>query len=353
MERRRPTPVTRATREGAGTVLGEGCDMAPSSTATTAVDKPFCRKGSGPGGERHAPRVTPRRKLSERMVGSAGATSGCSICIITSNGRGRSPMNIVVCVKYVPDAQAERTFNASDNTTDRENVDGLLSELDEYAVEEALKIVEAGEGEVTVLTVGPDAAADAIKKALQMGAHKGVHVGDAAIHGSDAIATSLVLAEAITKAAGGTPELVITGMSSTDGVMGVVPAMLAERLGLPQVTYASELTLGEGTVTIRRDGDTASETIEATLPALVSVTDQINEPRYPSFKGIMAAKKKPVEHWGLADLGIDPSLVGLDAAWTSVVAFAKRPPREKGQIVADDGDGGTKLAEFLAAQKFI
>ena len=119
-------------------------------------------------------------------------------------------------------------------------------------------------------------------------------------------------------------------MSSTDGVMGVVPAMLAERLGLPQVTYASELTLGDGTVTIRRDGDTASETIEASLPALVSVTDQINEPRYPSFKGIMAAKKKPVEQWGLADLGIDPSLVGLDAAWTSVVSFAKRPPAREG-----------------------
>ena len=220
-------------------------------------------------------------------------------------------MNIVVCVKYVPDAQSERTFRDSDKTVDREGVDGLLSELDEYAVEEALKIVEAaGEGEVTVLTVGPAAAADAIKKALQMGAHAGVHVNDDAIHGSDAVATSLVLAEAVKKATGGTPELVITGMSSTDGVMGVVPAMLAERLGLPQVTYASELTLGDGTVTIRRDGDTASETIEATLPALVSVTDQINEPRYPSFKGIMAAKKKPVEQWGLADLGIDPSLVG-------------------------------------------
>jgi len=262
-------------------------------------------------------------------------------------------MNIVVCVKYVPDAQSDRTFNDSDNTTDRVGVDGLLSELDEYAVEEALKLVEAGEGEVTVLTVGPDQAADALKKALQMGADKAVHVKDDAIHGSDAIATSLVLPEAIKKATDGAPQLVITGMSSTDGVMGVVPAMLAERLGLPQVTYASELTLGDGTVTIRRDGDTASETIEAKLPALVSVTDQINEPRYPSFKGIMAAKKKPVEHWGLADLGIDPSLVGLDAAWTSVVAFAKRPPREKGQIVADDGDGGTRLAEFLAAQKFI
>ena len=260
-------------------------------------------------------------------------------------------MNIVVCVKYVPDAQAERTFNASDSTTDRVNVDGLLSELDEYAVEEALKIVEAGEGEVTVLTIGPDEASDAIKKALQMGADKGVHVIDDAIHGSDALATSLLLAKAIEKI--GVPDLIVTGMSSTDGIMGVVPTMLAERLGLPAVTFASELTVGAGSVSARRDGDVASQTIEAALPALVSVTDQINEPRYPSFKGIMAAKKKPVEQWGLADLGIDPSLVGLDAAWTTVVSFAKRPPRAQGQIVTDGGDGGTQLAEFLAGQKFL
>ena len=263
-------------------------------------------------------------------------------------------MNIVVCVKHVPDAQSERTFRESDSTIDREGVDGLLSELDEYAVEEALKLVEAaGEGEVTVLTVGPAGAADAIKKALQMGAHKGVHVSDDAIHGSDAVATSLILAEAVKKATDGAPELVLTGMASTDGVMGVVPAMLAERLGLPQVTFASELTVADGTVTIRRDGDTASETIVASLPALVSVTDQINEPRYPSFKGIMAAKKKPVEQWSLADLGIDPSLVGLAAAWTTVVSFAKRPPRAQGQIVTDGGDGGTQLAEYLAGQKFL
>ena len=263
-------------------------------------------------------------------------------------------MNIVVCVKYVPDAQAERTFNASDNTTDRENVDGLLSELDEYAVEEALKIVEAGEGEVTVVTVGPDQAADAIKKALQMGADKGVHVNDAAIHGSDAIATSLVLAEAIRKVGADAPvDLVITGMASTDGTMGVVPTMLAERLGLPAVTFASELTVEGGSVTIRRDGDASTQTIQATLPALVSVTDQINEPRYPSFKGIMAAKKKPVESWTLADLGIDASQVGLDAAWTTVQSFAARPPRTQGQIVTDEGDGGTKLAAFLAERKFV
>ena len=268
-------------------------------------------------------------------------------------------MNIVVCVKYVPDAQSDRTFNTSDNTTDRVGVDGLLSELDEYAVEAGLKLVESasGEGEgtdesrVTVLTVGPDRAADAIKKSLQMGAHAGVHVNDEAIHGSDAVATSLILAEAVKKI--GNVDLVLTGMASTDAAMGVVPAMLAERLGLPQVTLASELSIEGGTVTIRRDGDAASETIVASLPALVSVTDQINEPRYPSFKGIMAAKKKPVETWSLADLGLKAESVGLAAAWTKVESFAQRPPRAQGQIVTDEGDGGTKLADFLSAQKFV
>ena len=265
-------------------------------------------------------------------------------------------MNIVVCIKYVPDAQSELTFNASDNTTDRLGVEGLLSELDEYAIEAGLKLVEAAEGgvaenTVTVLTVGPAKAADAIKKSLQMGAHAGVHVSDEAIHGSDAVATYLILAAAVKKI--GSPDLILTGMASTDGTMGVVPAMLAERLGLPQVTLASELTLEGGTVTIRRDGDVASETIAASLPALVSVTDQINEPRYPSFKGIMAAKKKPVETWSLADLGLDAGSVGLAAAWTTVESFTKRPPRAKGEIVTDDGDGGTELAKFLTAQKFV
>jgi len=264
-------------------------------------------------------------------------------------------MNIVVCIKYVPDAQAELTFNESDNTTDR-GVEGLLSELDEYAIEAGLKLAEAADGgvaenTVTVLTVGPAKAADAIKKSLQMGAHAGVHVSDEAIHGSDAVATSLILAAAVKKI--GSPDLILTGMASTDGTMGVVPAMLAERLGLPQVTLASELTVEGGTVTIRRDGDVASETISASLPALVSVTDQINEPRYPSFKGIMAAKKKPVETWSLADLGLDAGSVGLAAAWTTVESFTKRPPRAKGQIVTDDGEGGTELAKFLTAQKFV
>ena len=256
---------------------------------------------------------------------------------------------IVVAVKYVPDATANRTFS-SDNTVDRAGVDGLLSELDEYSVEQALQIVEAGEGEVTVLTVGPDDAGDAIRKALQMGADAGVHVNDEAIHGSDAFATSLVLAEAIKKL---DYDLVLFGMTSTDGGMGVVPALVAERLGLPAVTYASEVTVDGDTVKIRRDGDIAAQTIEAAGKVVVSVTDQTGEARYPSFKGIMAAKKKDVQEWTLSDLGIDAASVGLDAAWTKVDSFEPRPPRTAGEIVTDEGDGGSKLADFLASKKFV
>ena len=259
-------------------------------------------------------------------------------------------MNIVVCVKYVPDSTANPTFNSSDNTVDRVGVDGLLSELDEYAVEQALKIVEAGEGEVTVLTVGPDQASDAIRKALQMGADKGVHVSDDAIHGSDAAATSLVLAEALKKLE---YDLVVFGMASTDGGLGVVPSMVAERLSIPAITFASEITADGTTVTIRRDGDAATETIEATGPLVLSVTDQTGEARYPSFKGIMAAKKKEVTEWSLSDLGVDASQVGLDAAWTKVSSFEARPARTAGEIITDEGDGGVKLVEYLASQKFV
>lgn len=258
-------------------------------------------------------------------------------------------MNIVVCVKYVPDAQADRRF-AADNTVDRGAVDGLLSELDEYAVEEALKLAERGDATVTVLTVGPESAADAIRKALQMGADAGVHVVDDALHGSDALATSLVLAKAL----GTLPyDIVLFGMGSTDAGMGVVPAMVAERLGLPQVTYAGTMTIDGSTVTITRDGDTSTEVIEAALPAVVSVTDQINEPRYPSFKGIMAAKKKPVTTLTLGDLGVSADEVGLSAAWTLVDTVTARPPRQAGQRVSDEGDGGSKLVEFLAGAKLV
>jgi electron transfer flavoprotein beta subunit len=265
-------------------------------------------------------------------------------------------MNIVVCVKYVPDATADRHFE-EDNTVDRVGVDGLLSELDEYAVEQALQLKEkqGGETTITVLTVGPEQAGDAIRKALQMGADQGVHVVDDAIAGSDALATSLVLAKAVEKAGEAAPvDVVMCGMASTDGAMGVVPAMLAERLGLPQVTLASVLEMQGQEVRIKRDGDTATEIIGATAPLVVSVTDQSGEARYPSFKGIMAAKKKPVETWSLSDLGVEAEQVGLSAAWTQVEATEARPPRTQGEIVTDeDGTGAKALADFLAAKKFI
>ncbi|HSE71658.1 MAG TPA: electron transfer flavoprotein subunit beta/FixA family protein [Nocardioidaceae bacterium] len=265
-------------------------------------------------------------------------------------------MNIVVCVKYVPDATADRHFE-EDNTVDRVGVDGLLSELDEYAVEQALQLKEkqGGETTITVLTVGPEQAGDAIRKALQMGADQGVHVVDDAIAGSDALATSLVLAKAVEKAGEAAPvDVVMCGMASTDGAMGVVPAMLAERLGLPQVTLASVLEMQGQEVRIKRDGDTATEVIGATAPLVVSVTDQSGEARYPSFKGIMAAKKKPVETWSLSDLGVEAEQVGLSAAWTQVEATEARPPRTQGEIVTDeDGTGAKALADFLAAKKFI
>jgi len=271
-------------------------------------------------------------------------------------------MNIVVCVKYVPDATADRQFE-SDNTVDRVGVDGLLSELDEYAVEQALQLKEKAEGDdvtVTALCVGPEKAVDAVRKALQMGADKAVHVTDEAIAGSDYVATSLVLAKAVEKVGAealsdsGGVDLVVCGMASTDASGSVVPAMLAERLGLPQVTLASVIETQGDQVRIKRDGDTATEVIGATMPLVLSVTDQSGEARYPSFKGIMAAKKKPLETWSLGDIGVEADQVGLSVAWTEVEETTARPPRTAGEIVTDeDGSGATALTEFLAAKKFI
>jgi electron transfer flavoprotein beta subunit len=260
-------------------------------------------------------------------------------------------MKIVVLVKHVPDATGERSF-AEDGTVDRAASDGLLSELDEYALEQALQIADDGvDVEVVAMTVGPDDAAAAIKRSLQMGASAGIHIKDDAVHGSDALATSAILAAAVTKAAA---DLVICGMASTDGTMGVLPAMIAERLGWPAATLGATLSVAGDTVTIRRDTDVASLTVEAKLPAIVSVTDQSGEARYPSMKGILAAKKKPVETWTLADLGVEGSGVGLAAASTAVLETAPRPPKQAGELVTDEGGtGAAALVDFLSAGKYI
>jgi electron transfer flavoprotein beta subunit len=259
-------------------------------------------------------------------------------------------LNIVVCVKQVPDTAVERTLRPGEGTLERERLDGLINELDEYAIEEGLKIAEAHGGEVTILSVGPVKAAESVRKALSMGADRAVHVADEAIAGSDALATSLVLAQALRRTGF---DLVILGSESTDARTGVVPAMLAERLGVPQLTLAGRVEIDGTQVTVRRVSDEGVDTVTGPLPAVVSVVEKINEPRYPSFKGIMAAKKKPVQALSLADLGVDASLVGLANAATAVADFAARPPRAAGEIVADEGDGGARAAAFLAGRKFI
>ena len=201
-------------------------------------------------------------------------------------------MNVVVCIKQVPDSWAEKQLSPDDLTLDRASVDAVLNDLDEYAVEAALQLIEAHGGEVTVLTMGPERAGEAIRKALSMGADAGVHVVDDALHGSDALATSEVLAKALGTL---TWDLVLLGSESTDARMSVVPAMLAERLGAPQLTYASTIAVDGGAVTVERQTEVGVEVLRATTPAVVSVVEKANEPRYPSFKNIMAAKKKPVD----------------------------------------------------------
>jgi electron transfer flavoprotein beta subunit len=258
-------------------------------------------------------------------------------------------VNIVVCMKQVPDTEVERKL-ASDGTVDRASADGVINYLDEFAVEEGLKIAEATGGEVTILTVGPAKAADSIRKALSMGAAKAAHVIDDGIAGSDALETSLVLAEAL-RVIGF--DLVVFGSESTDARTGVVPAMVAERLGVAQLTLAGKVDVSGSEVTIRRVTDDGVATVTGSLPAVVSVNEKINEPRYPTFKGIMAAKKKPVRALTLADLSISADAVGLAGAASWVEDFAPKPPRAAGVVVKDEGDGGSRAAAFLAERKFI
>jgi len=261
-------------------------------------------------------------------------------------------LKIVVGVKQVPDSYADKKLRPSDSTLDRDAADAVMNELDEYAVEEGLRIKEAHEGEVTILTMGPEKAAETVRKALSMGADEAVHIVDDSVHGSDALSTSAALAAALARREF---DLAVFGSESTDARMAVVPAMLAERLGLPHMTFAAKVEVDSDarTVRIHRQTEDGYAVVESSLPAVISVVEKINEPRYPSFKGIMAAKKKPFESLSVVDLGLDATELGLAGASTEVKEFADRPPRTAGTIVTDEGDGAAKLAEFLAAQKFI
>jgi electron transfer flavoprotein beta subunit len=259
-------------------------------------------------------------------------------------------MDIVVLVKQVPDTWAERKLDPTDKTLDRASVDVVMNEIDEYAVEEALRITEAQGGEVTIVSMAPERGVETIRKALSMGAHKAVHLTDEALRGSDAVQTSYALATVLSTLQ---YDLVISGSEATDSRMAIMAPLLAERLGQPQLSGARKVTVDGGTVRIERQTENGYDVVEAPTPAIVSVVEKINEPRYPSFKGIMAAKKKPLTTLTLADAGIEAGQVGLATAPSQVVEFANKPPRQAGQVVKDEGDGGTKIADYLASQKLV
>jgi electron transfer flavoprotein beta subunit len=261
--------------------------------------------------------------------------------------------NIVVLIKQVPDTWSERKLSDGDWTLDREAADAVLDEINERAVEEALLIKEreGGEGTVTVLTAGPERATEAIRKALSMGADKGVHLLDQQLHGSDMVQTGWALARALGSIEG--VDLVIAGNQATDGTGGAVPAIIAEYLGLPQLTHMRTVQIEGTTITGERETDEGLFTVEATLPAVVSVHEKINEPRFPSFKGIMAAKKKEVATLTLADIGVEADEVGLANAGSTVMASTPKAAKAAGEKVSDEGEGGAKIAEYLVAQKII
>jgi electron transfer flavoprotein beta subunit len=261
-------------------------------------------------------------------------------------------LKILVTVKRVPDTAADKRLDPADKTLDRESVETIMNPVDEYAVEEALRLKEAAGGEVVVLCMGPSSALPTIRKALSMGPDSAVHVHDDALHGSDVLSTAKVLAAAIRKVG---PDLVLSGSESTDARTSLVASSLSEYLGWPGLIGAKQLEVDGDTVRIHRETETGYDVLEATGPAVVSVVKGINEPRYPSFKGIMAAKSRPVTDYGLADLELDPSMAGAGGATCEVVDFTPRPPRQAGQMVKDGGDGAAalELAEFLATNKFI
>jgi len=259
-------------------------------------------------------------------------------------------MNIAVLIKQVPDTWSERTLTEPEWTLDREAADAVIDEIDTRGVEAALQLTEKHGGEVTVVTMGPDRATDALRKALAMGVDKAVHISDDGLAGSDALQTSAALAAALRTLSA---DLIIAGNESTDGRTGSVPSMLAERLGLPQITSVRTLEIDGTTLRAERVRDGGYSEVTVTLPAVVSVTEKINEPRYPGFKGIMAAKKKPMTTLTVDDLGLDPSTTGLANASTQVVDGAPRPPRESGEKITDDGDGGARVAEYLVAARLI
>jgi electron transfer flavoprotein beta subunit len=253
-------------------------------------------------------------------------------------------------VKEVPDASAPKRMDPQTFRLDR-SVPGALNDFDTHALEEALRIGEQeGDGEVVALLMGPPKAADSLRKALAVGADRAVHVADDALVGSDLIATSRVLAKAIERE---NPDLILFGQQAADSDGAVLWAAVADRLRLPVISQAASLELADGKAKVKRQTEYGYDVIEAPLPCVVAVSDAINEPRYPSLKGIMGAKKKPQDSVTTADLGLGPEEVGETGSRTKVYAVGEPPPRGESRRIEDNGDAAEAILEYLAEKKLI
>jgi electron transfer flavoprotein beta subunit len=258
-------------------------------------------------------------------------------------------MRIAVCVKQVPEA-AHRRIDPGSKRLDRSG-EGALNPFDANAVEEALRLKEAtGEGEVVLVSLGPAKAQDALRKALAMGADRAILISDDAAAGSDLIATSYALAKTLERES---PDLVLFGQQAGDSDGAVLWAAVAERLRRPMVSQAAELTHSDGNLTVKRQTEFGYDVIETSLPAVVAVSDAINEPRYPSLKGIMGAKSKPQETLSLADLGVEAERAGEAGSKTEVYALNDPPPRGESRKIEDDGAAADEVVEFLAEKRLV
>ena len=257
-------------------------------------------------------------------------------------------MKIAVCVKYVP--EGTKRIDPSTNRLDRSG-EGALNHFDANAVEEALRLRDAtAEGEVLLVSMGPAKAQDALRKALAMGADRAVLVSDDAAAGSDLVATSYALAKALEREG---PDLVLFGQQADDSDGAVLWAAVADRLRRPLVSQAAELTHADGKLTVKRQTEFGYDVIESPLPAVVAVSDAINEPRYPSLKGIMGAKSKPQDTVTLAELGIEPERGGEQGSRTEVLALNEPPARGDSRKIEDDGNAAQAIVDFLAEKRLI
>ena len=259
-------------------------------------------------------------------------------------------VNIVVCAKVVP---ASTVTNQIDPATRRMVRKDVTQELDPQAakaLEEGLRLADKHGGSVTVVVMAGDDATIGIRSALAMGATAAIHLSDPALAGSDALGTAKALAAAIRNEPF---DLVICATESSDSYTGLVPGQLAQLLGLPPLTFATSLTVEGRKVTIKRQSEGGYDVVSSELPALVTVTTGINEPRYPTLKGIMGAKKKEIKKYTAADLGLGPAEVGESGAREKVLTVGRPPARPAGTIIRDEGEGGKQIADFLAGLKLI